>query len=271
MEQEGGGEPTGGGNTPPAEEPSGLPSDNLPPEESTGFQVKPEDLKDGKYMGKWSNPQEMADYIKNIEDKHANLQRDIKNESSQSTEELAQMTEASKAEKLKSDTIKSLAPEFLNNGMVVTEEMEATLKEAGVSESEIKLGAYEIKEGIDKNASYVGGQENYDIIMDYHSENMTPEEKIQFNHSIQDPANSQALMVGLQAMYEKSLNENPDGNTPDRIRGNVPSNTSAIKPYESKAELFRDKKYADSRNSSAADKAKFRARLNATPENVWRN
>ena len=270
MEEENGGvPPTGGGaeNTPP----SGLPSDNVPPAEGgVSFEIKPEDLQDGKFGGKWESPQQMADHIKSIEDKYANLKRDVTSQEQQTDEEIAATAAEVQKQQVQDDTVKELLPEFLKNGMVVTDEMKAKLVETGLSEQDIKLGAYEFKEAIDKNANYVGGKENYDIIMDYHAENMTDDEKRAFNHSIQDPKNSQALMVGLQTMYEKAQAENPEQpqTLQDRVRGN-PVQNNAIKPYENKQELLKDKKYADSRAASAADKAKFRARLATTPENVW--
>lgn len=274
MTQEGGGDPAGqgggGGENPPAEPPSGLPSDNQPPaNDSVSFEIKPEDLKDGKYQGKWSNPAEMAEHIKNIEDKYANLQRDVTNNSKQTEAEIAATAAELQTKQTQEQTIKDILPDFLNNGMVITPEMETALKETGLTEQDIKLGAYEFKEAIDKNASYVGGKENYDIIMDYHAQNMTDDEKKAFNHSIQNPNNSKALMIGLQVMYEKALSENPEEGGQDRVRGN-PAQNNSIKPYESKAELMRDKKYADSRVASSADKARYRQRLAVTPEKVWR-
>lgn len=270
MAEEGGGENptggTGGENPAPTDPPSGLPSDNKPPE--TSFEVKPEDLTDGKFQGKWANPQEMADYIKSMEDKHSELNRKIKDGEKQTDEEIAAIAAEAQQEELKETTVKELLPEFLNNGMVVTDEMKAKLLETGLTEQDIKLGAYEMKEALDKNASYVGGKENYDIIMNYHAQNMTDEEKVAFNHSIQDPKNSEALMVGLQAIYERNSGKEPDATSQDRVRGN-PVQNNAIKPYETKADLLRDKRYADSRVASSADKARFRARLKATPENVW--
>ena len=44
--------------TEPEVVPSGLPSDV---DTQTTFSVNDEDLTDGKFQGKWSNPQEMAD------------------------------------------------------------------------------------------------------------------------------------------------------------------------------------------------------------------
>lgn len=269
MNQETGGEPQGGGGGgAPAGEPpaTNLPSDPAP----ATFSVNPEDLQDGKFGGKWSSPTEMADYIKNIEDKHANLVRDIANNTKQTDEEIATAAEQTKQKQKQDATIRELAPAFIENGMVVTDEIKAALLETGLTEMEIKVGAYELKEALDKNASYVGGQENYDIIMEYHAQNMTPEEKVAFNHSIQNPNHSQALMVGLQTMYEKSLAESGDEQpSGDRFRGdNI--NSVGIKPYESKSELLKDKRYADSRSASSADKEKYRQRLAVTPDKVWR-
>jgi len=269
MAEEGGDNPTGGGDTPPAEPtPSGLPSDNQPLE--TTFEIKPEDLTDGKFQGKWDNPQQMADYIKTIEDKHSALNRQIADDGKKSDAELEQMSKDAQTAQLQEDTVKTLLPEFLKNGMVVTPEMQEELKKTGLTEQDIKLGAYEFKESIDLNASYVGGKENYDIIMNHHAEKMTDDEKRAFNHSIQDPKNSEALMVGLQTMYEKSVGATTDDTPQDRVRGN-PTQNNAIKPYASKGELLRDKRYADSNRATSADKARFRQRLTATPDNVWKN
>jgi len=258
-----------GGDLPTgSEQVSGLPSEQ--PEAGTGFEVKPEDLTDGRFQGKWDNPQQMADYIKTIEDKHSALNRQVADDGKKSDAELEQLSKDAQTSQLKTNTIKDILPDFLKNGMVVTPEMEEALKEVGLTDQDIKLGAYEFKEALDKNASYVGGQENYEIIMSHHAENMTDEQKVQFNHSIQDPNNSEALMVGLQVMYEKSIGAAADETPQDRIRGNqVPTNS--IKPYENKGELLKDKRYADSNRATSADKTKFRQRLAATPDNIWRN
>lgn len=271
MNEETGGDVTGqGGGDVVEEQSSGLPSEQPTQEEINGFTVSAEDLKDGKYQGRWSNPQEMADYIKQMEDKHAELNRNISDEKKQQDADIQKTAEEVQRQQLQSDTIKELAPDFLANGMQLTDDMMSRLQETGLTEQEIKLGAYELKEAMDRNASYVGGKENYDIIMDYHAQNMSDDEKRAFNHSLQDPNNHEALMVGLQAMYERSVN----GGQPqpqDRVRGNGPANTNSIQPYASKRELLQDKAYADSRASSQADKARFRARLAATPNDVWQS
>lgn len=244
---------------------SGLPSDV---DNQTTFSFDEADIKDGKFDGRWSNPKEMADYIKNMEDKHSALSREVADKTKADNAEIETTSTEVKAQQLKDETIESLIPEYIANGMVVTPEMQTALSEVGMTEQEIKLGAYELKEAIDKNSDYVGGQENYDIIMDYHAKTMTDDEKRSFNHSIQNTNNSEALMVGLQTMYERGSGD-VDTAVPDRVRGNPTPAT--IQGYGNKAELLRDKKYADSRNASAADKTKYRARLAITPDNVWKN
>lgn len=265
---------TGGAPATPPVEPTNLPSDAGQDPTPVGFQINPEALQDGKFMGKWESPEAMADHIKEMEDKYANLKRDISDQTKQTEQEIEAQAQAAQAEQTKINLVRELTPEFIDNGMVVTDEMRQKLTDAGITETEIKLGAYEMKEALDRNASYVGGKENYDIIMDFHAQNMTDDEKIAFNESIQNPKNHQALMVGLQALYEKHLSENPDAANDQipqgRLRGNAPANTNSIQPYASKAELLKDKAYADSRQASAADKAKYRARLAATPDSVWR-
>jgi len=144
------------------EEPTQLPSevDSVPT-----FEINSDDVVNGKFQDKWSSPQEMADHIKNIEDKYANLSRDVSDKTKQTDAEIQTTADDIKIQQLQSDTVKDMIPEFLEAGMVVTDEMKAKLVEAGLSEDKIKIGAYEFKEALDKNAAYVGGKENYDIIM----------------------------------------------------------------------------------------------------------
>lgn len=257
-----------GGGEPPVTEPSGLPSDN--PEGSISFEIKPEDLTDGKFQGKWSSPQEMQDHIKTMEDKYATLSRDVSDKSKAQEADIQATADELKTQQAQNTVVQELLPTFLENGMVVTDEMTTKLKEVGLSEDKIKIGAYEFKEALDKNVGHVGGKENYDIIMAYHAENMSDDDKRAFNHSIQNPKNSEALMIGLQTMYEKSLTNGSQEQSTDRFRGDVTSSQS-IKPYNSKRELLQDKAYADSRVASSADKAKYKQRLALTPENVWRS
>ena len=249
-------------------EQSGLPSDVA--ENTTardGFTNVTDDQfgENGRFRGRWDNPAEMADFIENLETKHSNMGREVSDAKKAQVAEVETMANEAKTAQMQSDLVHNMLPEFLSNGMVVTDDMNQQLLDAGLSQDKIKIGAYELKEAQATNAGYVGGKENYDIIMDYHTANMSDEQKIQFNHSIENPANSEALMVGLQTMYEKSLGS---VESTDRVRGNVtPSNS--VKPYEDRASLFRDKAYADSNRANANDKKRYKARLAITPSEVY--
>ena len=281
MTAEGGGDVSGqgGGDTPPVEIPdattSGLPSDVAAGElDLSGFEISDElkgKFKDGKLNGRFANMDEVLNTLKNIEDKYSSLNRDLSDKEKADLKAVEQTAEEVKAKQTQQSLVEKLAPEFIKNGMVITDEMKTQLNEAGLSEEQIKLGAYEFKEALTKNQNYVGGEENYNIIMEHHAANMSVEEKKAFNHSIQNPANSEALMVGLQAMYEKSLSEDKESKpSGDRVRGNV-SQGNSVQGYETRAELFKDKKYIDSpvgkKDKGAV--AKYRAKLALTDVKVY--
>ncbi len=248
-------------------EPSGLPSDveNQVSARDSFTAVEDADFDKGLYNGRWNTPKEMSDYIKNMEDKYSNLSREVSDKGKAEVAEIETQANDIKTEQVKKDTLNKLTQQFMDNGMVMTPEMEAEAIEVGYSNDSIKVSVYEAKEAVAKNAGYVGGQENYDIIMSYHRENMSDLEKQSFRHSAEDPNNSQALMMGLKAMYE----ENNAIESTDRVRGDI-NPTATISGYGSKAELFKDKRFADSKSASSGDKARFKARLNATPEDIWR-
>jgi len=251
-----------------AVEQSGLPSDvaeNVSVKDGFTSVADEQFGENGRFRGRWNNPAEMADFIENLETKHSNMGREVADAKKAQVAEVETMANEAQTQQMQSDLVKSLVPEFIGNGMVVTDEMNQQLSEAGLTQDQIKIGAYELKEAQATNAGYVGGKENYDIIMDYHAKEMSDEQKVKFNHSIEDPNNSEALMVGLQTMYEKSLGA---VESTDRVRGNV-APTNSVKPYENRADLFRDKTYADSTSSNKYDKARYKARLAITPSEVY--
>jgi len=249
-------------NEPPAEPQFSLPSDAAAQQaQSDADNVLPE---------KWKSIKEMADHIKNMEDKHSQLTREVGNKSKQELDDIAKTQADIAKQTTQQAVVAELVPEFMANGMTITEEMQAKLTESGLSLDQIKIGAYEMKDALSKNHSYVGGEENYNIIMEYHAANMTPEQKASFNHSVQNPANSEALMIGMQTMYERSIGqEQPEDG--DRFRGN-PNQATGNRGYETKAELFADKRYIDSAagKKDAGAITKYRAKLALTPDTIWK-
>ena len=222
----------------------------------------------GLFKGRWNSPEEMSEYIQNIETKLTNQTREVKEGAKQETAEFTKAAEASKLEQAKSDTIRELAPAFIEGGMQLNDDMVARLKEVGLDERDIKLGAYEIKERVEGYHTVVGGKEQYDGMMAWAVDGLDDNAKRDFNNGL-NSANSELVIEGLNARYQHALN-NPDGNTkrPDRIRGDAAPHQS-LKPYASRAALFADKKFVDSNKATANDRKRYKERFAITPDSVW--
>ena len=219
----------------------------------------------GLYKGRWNNPAEMAEYIKKIEDKHASVIRDQKNAETATVSEVAKLAQESKALEVKTNVISELAPEFIANGMNVTDEMMEKLNEAGISETEVKLAAYEERERQGKAHSVVGGQENYNEMMQWATAELSDDEKKAFNKDI---GNANVSAFAIEGLYNRFQNrENGEKPTVGRIRGNPQSQT--ISGFASRADLFAAKKFHDSRSATEHDKKIYRQRVNLTPESVY--
>jgi hypothetical protein len=261
-------EPIVNNNEPAPVEQSGLPSDAEPRLEAREAFSKFEDTDfndKGLYKGRWNSPTEMADYIKNLEDKHSNLAREVKNNETQQQQEVNTQAEEIQTQQVQKDAILSLAPAFLENGMQLTPEMTAKLTEAGLTENDIKLGAYEYKEKFQQSYDVVGGKESYDAMMDWAVTGLDDAQKADFNRGL-DSAHSKFAIEGLHARYLKGGEANAQ--TPDRIRGDV-AQSAAVQPYANRRELFKDKTFADSNRATANDKKRYKARLAATSSEVY--
>ena len=274
MEQPNTNTPPADAGTPPADAgtpPSGLPSDiqNQTTVRDTFTTIGDEAFSGDKglFKGRWNSPDEMADYIQNLETKHTNLGREVTDNAKKETADVTKAAETARLEVAKSDTIRELAPAFMANNMELNDDMLAKLKEVGLDERDVKLGAYEIRERVDGYAKVVGGKENYDAMMAWAVDGLDDNGKRDFNNGL-NSTNSELVIEGLNARYHQALN-NPDASKrPDRIRGNPAPHTS-VKPYATRAELFADKKFADSNRSSTNDKKRYHERLAVTPDSVW--
>jgi len=228
-------------------------------------QVSDDDFNEkGLFKGRWNNPQEMADYIKNIEDKHANTVRDMKDSEKRTETEIQTQAEELKVQQLKQDTVLELAPKFVENGMKLTDEMIAKLEETGLTETEIKLGAYEYKERFESAYNVVGGKQEYDTMMQWAVEGLTDAEKQEFNN---DLGNAKVSKFAIEGLYNRYKANNKDDNI-TRFRGQPSQGT--VGGYSTRAELFKDKAFVDSNRATEADRAKYRARLRVTPDEVWK-
>jgi len=259
--------PVDNGQTPPAEggqppttPPSGLPSDQPTSETFDGFALT-DDLKakfkDGKLNGRFGSVQEVLDKLKEAEDFKANTIRDLKEDGNQQhlQEQLAQTQEA---------TIRELLPEFLQNGMVLTAEMETKATEAKIDIRDLKIGAMELREATQKAHSVVGGQENYNAMLAWGKENMTEPQKKAFDNDVTGNMSEYAIK-GLYGEFQEAIRS---GKHNPRIQGQP--TTSGIKAYADRRELYKDKDYIESPagGRDTAAQANYRARLRATPDAV---
>ena len=261
--------PDGGTSIDPTVVDSGLPSDApiTASGKDTFIQVADEDFNDkGLFRGRWNNPQEMADYIKNLEDKHADTVRTQKNATTKTEAEIAETADAIKLDEARQAKLMELAPKFVDNGMQLTPEMEAELTELGLTESQVKLGAYEYRDRFNAAYDVVGGKEEYDAMMTWAVDGLSDADKAGFNKDLASAKASSLAMEGLHARYLKAGNGEAPAET--RLRGQ-PAPQSAVRAYTTRAELFADKAFADSNRANSNDKAKYRARLAATPESVY--
>lgn len=220
---------------------------------------------DGKLLGKYENLEQFAEAHKNLQDKHAQYVDEVK----QREKEITSGVEADVIQNQKLEAIKSVIPEFLKNNMELTPEMEETLTEKGLDIRDVKLGAIELRDKINTAHAEVGGKENYEGMMAWASQNLSDAEKQAFDQDIMS-ASSRFAIKGLYNEYQSAI-ANGDTTAPERLTGSESANVG-VRPYESQAEIFRDKQYLDSqagKNDTAA-RAKYNARLAVTDTKLWR-
>lgn len=219
---------------------------------------------DGKLLGKYETLEQLADAHKNLQDKHAQYVEEVKNnEKNINTDIAAQQVEAKKIE-----TMQSLLPDFLNNNMQLTPEMETVLTEAGLDIRDVKLGALELRDRIATAHEVVGGKENYEAMMGWATQALNDADKAAFDKDIMS-AQSRFAIKGLFQEYQTAVEK---GETTPQQRLNGDTTVRTVQPYASRQELMRDKAYIDSnagKRDIAAQNA-YKARLAITPDAVWR-
>jgi len=264
------GNPAGNDPNPaPAGDLTGLPSDGGAGV-SLNFEITDEIKEkfvtaDGKLLGKYENLEQFAEAHKNLQDKHAQYVEDVKTREKNMTNGV----EADVIQLEKQEAIKAVIPEFMNNGMELTPEIETVLTEKGLDIRDIKLGAIELRDKINVAHAEVGGKENYEAMLGWASETLSDAEKQAFDADITG-SNSRFTIKGLYSEYE-AVKAAGDVTNPTRINGSASGNVG-LKGYESQAEIFKDKQYLDSqagKNDTAA-RAKYNARLKLTDERLWR-
>lgn len=258
---------TPSGTEPPvgAEQPSGLPSDNIEVD-YTPFELSDDikgRMKDGKINGRFGSVDEVLAKLKEAEDRAAGLiSESTKSEKAKEQEAIDAKAKAD-AQVSKQQTIMDMIPEFQANGMQLTPEMEAKAVEAGLDVRDIKIGAMELKQNVEKAHAVVGGKEEYSNMMAWAKENIDDAQKVAFDKDVTGGMSEYAIK-GLHSDYTAATK---DGYVP-RIEGSAA--VKGIQPYADRRSLYKDKDYimspAGKRDTQAIKN--YKARLRVTPNSV---
>lgn len=210
-------------------------------------------VKNGKLLGRFDNLESVFNTLKNVEDKHAQLNREIKSKGNQS--------------QITMDEVLPLAQRFMENGMELTDDMLSDVEAKGIDVRDIKLTAMEIKEKVGKAYEVVGSKDNYEAMINWGKENISKAQQEDFNKALQTGLGEYAIK-GLWNDYQTSLATSNKDNG-DRVRGNPVVNTQ-VTGYQSTNEILRDKNAVAKAVGEEKIKleAKYKAKLAKTPNNV---
>ena len=191
---------------------------------------------------KFSSPEELANAYKNLEREfHANTQQteqeaEVQRFQNEEVPEILQTT-PSQVHKLldeKGLDFSVFQEEYNETGTLSKEAMDA-LSEQGISEQMVTtwLQGQEAlaEQAVEHLYNEVGGEENYDLMMQWAGDNLQPWEIEAYNKQIENlDANTNFAVLGLKARYQ-----NAEGIPPNLMSGEV---TGDIAPrFESLAEL----------------------------------
>jgi len=246
----------GGTNVP--NEPSGLPSQNQEVDLSA-FELSADakaKMKDGKLLGRFGSIDEVMAKLKEAEDfraQHGN------NQANTNTEQ-QQQADAVKAQ----DTVgQEILGEFIGNNLELTDAMIQKGVDAGIDARDIKLKAIEIRDARTSAHAVVGGQENYESMIEWGKANMSDGQKKAYDEALGGVMSEYAIK-GLQADYQEAVKA---GTAHTRIAGQ-PMN-QGITPYKSRQELYKDKDAAElsKKRGNINDWNIYKKKLQATERN----
>ena len=219
-------------------------------------------IKDGMIDGKFKTVEDMISSYRELEAKYANTRREMTQAEKQQQSEAQKLQEQQQLQMKQQEVLNDILPQFVENGMQLTDEILAKAQEVGIDEKDLKLGAYEVREQTQRAYSVVGGKENYQQMMSWAKENLTQEQKIDFDRSLTNPALGEFAIKGLWNEYKKA------GSQGYRVQGQ-PS-AGGLKPYSSRREVYMDKDIAEKarQRGDIATWNRYKARLDITPNEV---
>lgn len=189
--------------------------------------------KDGKILGKYQNLEQLVEAHKYLQDKHAMFVDDTKKQEKEISSEVEQEQLRLKQQ----ETIQELLPQFMENGMQLTDDIKEKILETGIDERDLELNALKLKEKINHVYELVGGKENWEATKEYLSDKLTEEEYKKINTDLMG-ANSDYTVLGMYSAY-KQAQEGIEPNA--RLMGDTTETTN--RGYSSRRELFKDREY----------------------------
>ena len=221
----------------------------------------------GKLYGRFDTPEQALSYFREQEVTHTNKMREIKNKEKEQ-EQTQQEREAQQAqEQARTATINELVPTFIENGMSLTDDMEAKLTESGLSKTDIELGAYKVREAVGKAHEVVGGKEKYEAMLAWAGENLDDATKTAFDNDVSAliSGKSGISTLAIEGLYNRFQSAQNGDVQPGRISGNT--QTPQVRGYQNQKELLADKTAAD-RSGDPAVRQRYQAKLAMTPDSV---
>lgn len=174
----------------------------------------------------------------------------LKDEKSQENRAKSEDEKATLAETAKNEFLANSYKEFVDNGMVASEEMQAQADELGVSLDQLELTAYKVREIETRVFNMVGGEDSYREMLETMHDHYTPAQRKAYTEGIANPELSSLLVSGMKAEYDKLSSS---GQTDNRITTNTPSNSGGSGVYNSEGEYFADKRAASKLTGTARD------------------
>ena len=146
---------------PAVAEESGLPSD------SGVSEYAQDNMKDGKWFGKFDSVDDMAKSYRELEVNHTNKMREFSDEAKGREADAQATVDAQTKTTEQQDLMSSMVGDYMNNDMELTTEQEQKLVDSGIDVRDVKLGAIELRDKINVAHSATGGRENYEGMMSW--------------------------------------------------------------------------------------------------------
>lgn len=229
-------------------------------------EIKEKYFKNGKLFGRFENLEGMATALKSVEDKYANVMREVKSKPEGETQ-----PEQTKPVADTNDVLVKARPlidEYIQSGMELTDDIIAKAQAEGYDIRDIRLAAIDIKDKLNYAYNLVGGESEYKAMLEWGKANLDEKQQKAFDKDLATNAGEWAIK-GLYAEYKSKIGSNEQPSTEQRIMGDA-QGAVGIRPYASQAEILKDKAYINSPKGKNDLKALelYNKRMSKTPDSV---